>query len=78
MRYAITEIDKAKNYGFQPFGHKTNGDLICINEKELFNAPTMSGTLEERVTALDAELLSDSEAKIIMLNLLAKKTIKNQ
>ncbi len=72
MRYAITEIEKAKTYGFTTFGHKTNGDLICINENELINAPTMSGTLEERVTALEAELLSDSEAKIVMLNLLAK------
>lgn len=72
MRYAITEIENAKIFGFKTFGHKTNGDLICINENELLNAPTMCGTLEERVAALNAELLSDSEAKIIMLDLIAK------
>ena len=71
MRYAIAKTDKAKMFGFKEFGHKTNRDLICINEKELMNTTTMSGSLEERVEALEAELLSDSEAKIKMLDLLA-------
>jgi len=50
MRYIIADKAKAIAHGFTLKGHRTNGNLILLNEKEVDNNPALpSGTtLEEK------------------------------
>lgn len=68
MEYIIANREKAKDWGFSEIGHTVSGDLICLNEKEVINNPSLNGSLAERAELLGGRISSITEAKMIMNN----------
>ncbi|MBD5357445.1 MAG: hypothetical protein HDR88_10645 [Bacteroides sp.] len=68
MNYIIADKSKAVNYGFQIETHLCNGDMMCINEKELMNSVCMSGNLIERADKLSGVVCDQYEALEFMNN----------
>jgi hypothetical protein len=50
MRYIIADKVKAVAYGFELHGHRVNGNLILLNEKEMECNPALASapTLEKK------------------------------
>lgn len=50
MRYIIADKAKAVAHGFALHGHRINGNLILLNEKEVEYSPALSSspTLEKK------------------------------
>lgn len=50
MRYIIADKQQAVQHGFALNGHRTNGNLILLNEKEVTSSHALSSavTLEEK------------------------------
>lgn len=68
MEYIIANREKAKDWGFSEIGHTVSGNLICLNEKEVINNPSLNGSLAERAELLGGCISSITEAKMIMNN----------
>ncbi len=68
MRYIIADKTKAVNYGFLVETHRCNGDMMCINEKDLMNTLCLSGTIEERAYKLGGVVCDQYEALAFMNN----------
>ena len=67
MRYAIIDIGKAAACGIPQRGHRTLGDSIVVNERELLFIGTMTGMQPEEIAAeLGGELYSESEILTII------------
>lgn len=54
MRYIIASKEKALAYGFAPREHRTNGNLILLNEKEVTNSHALASasTLEDKCSLI--------------------------
>lgn len=63
MQYIIANKNKAIQKGFTIIGHRTHGDKILLNEKEVLDSPRLSGELKERVEEVDGYVYS--EARVI-------------
>lgn len=68
MNYIIADKTKAVNYGFQVETHVCNGDMMCINEKELMNSVCISGTLKERADKLNGVVCDQYDALALINN----------
>lgn len=64
MRYVFCEIGKATQAGFNADVHRTKGGRILLNEKEVIRCANLSGTLDERASALGGQSFSDNETKV--------------
>jgi len=62
MKYILCPITKAVDNGFSKIGRISNGKEMFLNEKEVLNAPALTGTLEERADTLGGMVLTDTEA----------------
>ncbi len=58
MKYAICNKEKALAVGIRELGHRTKDTEILLNEREIIINPNLTGTLEERVAALDGTAYS--------------------
>lgn len=58
MKYVICNKDKALAAGFHELGHKMKGTMMLLNEREVIISPRLSGTLEERASALGGRTYS--------------------
>ena len=65
MLYIIANKAQAVDYGFTIRGHRVNGNLILLNEKEIENNPTLSAsketTLEERCKPISGTIFTHQE-----------------
>ena len=52
MRYIIADKTKASDAGINLLGHRTNGNLVILNEKEVMMSPSLNGDLEKRCVAI--------------------------
>ena len=68
MRYIIADKSKAVDYGFQVETHLCNGDMMCINEKDLMNSVCISGSLNERAEKLNGVVCDQYDALAFMNN----------
>lgn len=62
MRYIVINRDKV---GADPRTHLTDGERIILNEREVMMMKRLSGTLEERVAAIDGEIYEHTNIKAI-------------
>lgn len=68
MIYVITTTKNAESKGFSASTHIVKKGKMCLNEKEVMNAPVLKGTLEERIAELEGTCVSYDDAKSLMLN----------
>lgn len=61
MRYIIADKAAAVDVGFSLMGHKTNGNQILLNEKEVAGNPTLKGSLTKRAKAIQGTVYSEAE-----------------
>lgn len=66
MQYIIADKQKAARHGFSGSAYLTRGRKVCINEKDLANAPNMTGSIEDRARQIDGEIMSLAQARSIM------------
>lgn len=66
MKYVIANLHKAKSLGYKEAGHLVRKTIICLNEKEVMNHPSLTGTLDERADKLGGSVATQKEAKGIM------------
>lgn len=66
MQYIIADISTAINAGFKELGHSVNGNLICLNEREVKHAPSLKGTLHERAISLNGVIVDRVRALELM------------
>lgn len=53
MRYVIANKALAVDAGFPTVGHRVQGNLILLNEKELMCSAALTGTIDERAAAIE-------------------------
>ena len=62
MLYIIANKRQAVDYGFSIRGHRVNGNLILLNEKEVESNPALSAsndnTLEERCKLISGTIFT--------------------
>lgn len=61
MRYILANVQLAQSAGLKLAGHRKNGSFVIYNEKEIINAPSLKGSLEERVILIGGEIYTRSE-----------------
>lgn len=63
MQYIIANKSKAILKGFTVMGHRTLGDKILLNEKEILDSDKLTGNIKERASEIDGYIYS--EPKVI-------------
>ena len=63
MQNIIANKSKAIPKGFTVKGHRTHGDKILLNEKEILDSNELTGDLNERAKEIDGIVYS--EPKVI-------------
>ena len=63
MRYILADMVKARAHGINLVGHRTKGDLVALNEKEVLCTPALASapTFEEKVAMLDGTIYTGAE-----------------
>ncbi len=64
MYYIIADKVKAAGFGISLFGHRTNGSLVIVNEKELPDVP--GDTPAKKAKALGGKVYSDEGIKKVL------------
>jgi hypothetical protein len=68
MKYVFCNETKATQHGFAMTEHRLKGSRMLLNEKEVMNCPSLSGTLNERAVALDGRAFTDRETDVKLNN----------
>jgi hypothetical protein len=59
MKYIIIDKAMLQRIGIRLAGHRTNGNLVLLNEKELMSVPGMDGnTVDERAKKIGGTVYS--------------------
>lgn len=66
MRYIIADKRKAARHGFSGPAYILRDGKVCINEKDLANARSMTGSIEDRAREIGGEIMSLAKARSIM------------
>ncbi len=63
MRYILANIDKARAKGFNLAGHRTKGNKVALNEKEVLCSPALSSasTFAKKVRLLGGTVHTAAE-----------------
>lgn len=69
MKYIIADRATALSIGFDLIGHRSNGEKVVLNEKEVMDCPWLGGSLEERAAKLGGEAYTER----YLLNKITKK-----
>lgn len=67
MKYVIAEKTLADAHGFNVFNHRTNGNNILLNEKEIMSSTSLHGsTIHERVQAINGSVYESLQIKQLL------------
>lgn len=67
MIYLTVNKNKSKQYGIGLIGHKSKGELMIVNENEIwYNSKLKGDTLEDRSKNIDGEIYTFENIKNII------------